>query len=135
MSLSKSQLLQKVKREIVEVAADQVHRELQAGKPLRLVDVREREEVMDGYIAGAALIPRGFLELNIEDEVSADRDTPIVLYCAGGNRSADVRPADGGVLDRSRRVGPPHLANGAVCRARHRERSRGDDVPRRSRRR
>lgn len=88
MSLSKSQLLKKVKQEIVEVAADQVHRDLQAGKPLRLVDVREREEVLDGYIAGAALIPRGFLELNIEDEVSTDRDTPIVLYCAGGNRSA-----------------------------------------------
>ena len=88
MSLSKSQLLKKVKQEIVEVAADQVHHDLQAGKPLRLVDVREREEVMDGYISGAALIPRGFLELNVEDEVSADRDTPIVLYCGGGFRSA-----------------------------------------------
>jgi len=88
MSLSKSQLLQKVKKEIVEVTPDRVQRDLQAGKGVRLVDVREREEVMDGYIAGAALIPRGFLELNVEEEVSADRDTPIVLYCAGGNRSA-----------------------------------------------
>ncbi len=88
MSLTKSQLLKKVKEEIREVSAEEVHRDLRAGKPLRLVDVREREEVMDGYIPGAALIPRGFLELNIEEEVTPDRKAPIVLYCAGGNRSA-----------------------------------------------
>ena len=51
-----------------------------------LVDVREQDEVDQGIIAGAIHIPRGFLEMRIEDAVR-DRDTPIVVYCAGGVRS------------------------------------------------
>ena len=88
MALTSGQLLDQVKRSIEEVTADQVKRGLQAGEIKHVVDVRERDEVMDGYIPGAHLIPRGFLELNIEEDVTMERDVPIVLYCAGGNRSA-----------------------------------------------
>ncbi|HIG54410.1 MAG TPA: molybdopterin-synthase adenylyltransferase MoeB [Candidatus Latescibacteria bacterium] len=88
MSVTSSQLLNKVKAEIAEVSAAQVQEDLKAGKAIHIVDVREREEVMDGYIPAAELIPRGFLELNIEEDVTMDRDAEIVLYCAGGNRSA-----------------------------------------------
>ena len=88
MSLTSSQLLVKIKQQIQETTAAQVHGELQAGKPVHLVDVRERDEVMDGYIPGAALIPRGFLELSVEEDISTDRGAPIVLYCAVGSRSA-----------------------------------------------
>ncbi|MEE3040209.1 MAG: molybdopterin-synthase adenylyltransferase MoeB [Candidatus Latescibacterota bacterium] len=88
MALTSSQLLDQVKQSIDEVTADQVKRGLQAGEIQHIVDVRERDEVMDGYIPGAHVIPRGFLELNIEDDVTVDREVPIVLYCAGGNRSA-----------------------------------------------
>lgn len=88
MSVTSSQLLNKVKAEIAEVSASQVQEDLKAGKSIHIVDVREREEVMDGFIPGAELIPRGFLELNIEEDVTMDRDAEIVLYCAGGNRSA-----------------------------------------------
>ena len=88
MSVTSNQLLSKVKQDIAEVTAEQVQKQLGAGAEIHLVDVREREEVMDGYIAGAALIPRGFLELNIEEDVTMDRSAEIVLYCAGGNRSA-----------------------------------------------
>ena len=88
MSLTSSQLLQQIKQDIKEVTADQVKDDLDSGKNIHLVDVRERDEVMDGYIPDAELIPRGFLELNIEEDVSMDRDAEIVLYCAGGNRSA-----------------------------------------------
>ncbi|HKE14814.1 MAG TPA: molybdopterin-synthase adenylyltransferase MoeB [Kofleriaceae bacterium] len=52
-----------------------------------LIDVREQDEYVQGYIPGAHWIPRGYLELRIEDAVS-DRDRPLVLYCAGGTRSA-----------------------------------------------
>ena len=52
-----------------------------------LIDVREKDEWMEGFIPGAQWIPRGFLELRIEDKVP-DRGHPVVLYCAGGNRSA-----------------------------------------------
>jgi adenylyltransferase/sulfurtransferase len=88
MSLTSSQLVNKTKQEIKEIAPDEVHRALQEGQRIHLVDIREREEVMDGYIPNAALIPRGFLELDVEEEVSMDRDAPIVLYCQGGTRSA-----------------------------------------------
>src|SRR5262249_45829456 len=51
-----------------------------------IVDVREADELLDGHIAGARAIPRGFLELKIENEVK-DHARPIVVYCAGGTRS------------------------------------------------
>ena len=88
MSVTSNQLLDKVKADIAEVTVAQVEADLKAGKPVHVVDVRERDEVMDGYIPGAELIPRGFLELNVEEDVTMDRDAEIVLYCAGGNRSA-----------------------------------------------
>ncbi len=52
-----------------------------------LVDVRERDEWMEGYIPGAAWISRGFLEQRIEDQVP-EKTADIILYCAGGTRSA-----------------------------------------------
>jgi sulfur-carrier protein adenylyltransferase/sulfurtransferase len=52
-----------------------------------LIDVREKDEWMEGFIPGAQWIPRGFLELRIEDKVP-ERDAAVVLYCAGGTRSA-----------------------------------------------
>ncbi len=51
-----------------------------------LVDVREQDEFDQGTIPGAIHIPRGFLEMRIEEAVR-DRETPIVVYCAGGVRS------------------------------------------------
>lgn len=52
-----------------------------------LIDVREKDEWLEGHIPGARWIPRGFLELRIEDQVP-EKDAPVVLYCAGGTRSA-----------------------------------------------
>ena len=88
MSVTSGQLLNSVKQHIAEITADEVQKQLGAGDKIHIVDVRERDEFMDGYISGAALIPRGFLELNIEEDVTMDRSAEIVLYCAGGNRSA-----------------------------------------------
>jgi sulfur-carrier protein adenylyltransferase/sulfurtransferase len=52
-----------------------------------LVDVREKDEWVEGSIPGARWIPRVFLELRIEDQVP-QKSAEIVLYCAGGTRSA-----------------------------------------------
>src|SRR4051794_17468387 len=51
-----------------------------------LVDVREKNEWDEGYIPGSLHIPRGYLELRIEETVP-DKDKQVVLYCAGGTRS------------------------------------------------
>lgn len=77
------QYLKQVKAEIREVSIDDVH----GNRPKVLIDVREGEEYNDGYIIGATWVPRGKLEQRIEDLVP-DRDEEVVLYCAGGNRSA-----------------------------------------------
>ncbi|HWM87223.1 MAG TPA: molybdopterin-synthase adenylyltransferase MoeB [Kofleriaceae bacterium] len=58
-----------------------------AAAPPAVIDVREQDEYVQGYIPGARWIPRGNLELRIEDAIP-DRESPVVLYCAGGTRSA-----------------------------------------------
>lgn len=61
--------------------------ELTAAHPhALLVDVRERDEVADGHVPAAVHVPRGFLELRIE-QLAPQRDTPIVAYCRSGVRS------------------------------------------------
>ncbi|RMH38792.1 MAG: molybdopterin-synthase adenylyltransferase MoeB [Deltaproteobacteria bacterium] len=79
--------LQGIKREIDECQPADVHRIVQAPDGTVVIDIREQNEYVQGYIPGALWIPRGFLEMRIEDAVP-DRDTPVVLYCAGGVRSA-----------------------------------------------
>ncbi len=51
-----------------------------------LVDVREKNEWSEGHIPGAIHVPRGYLELQIEEAVP-DKSKKVVLYCAGGVRS------------------------------------------------
>ncbi len=82
-----SELLARVKAQIRETTPHDVHARRQAGQPLTIIDVREREEFVDGHIPGALLIPRGFLDLRIEGVV-ADKSSAIVVACAGGTRSA-----------------------------------------------
>src|SRR3954453_437318 len=51
-----------------------------------IIDVREKDEWMEGFIPGSHWIPRGFLEQRIEDQVP-EKDSAVVLYCAGSTRS------------------------------------------------
>lgn len=85
-----NEILSQVKRSIREVSVDetraQVHDAPGDARPV-LIDIRERDEYEQGFIPKAEWIPRGFLEMRVEDLVPA-RDREIILYCAGGNRSA-----------------------------------------------
>ena len=87
MPETSQQLLQRVKRTIKEIGIDEAYSALQSDQPPLVVDVRERDEFEEGAIKDAVHVPRGYLELRIEDVVR-DRSQPIVLYCAGGARSA-----------------------------------------------
>src|SRR5258707_8472200 len=51
-----------------------------------LVDVREKNEWDEGYIPRALHIPRGFLELRVEEAIP-DKSKKFVLYCSAGTRS------------------------------------------------
>jgi molybdopterin/thiamine biosynthesis adenylyltransferase/rhodanese-related sulfurtransferase len=79
-------LLAQTKAQIREV--DTATAEEQIGRPDTIaLDVREPEEYDQGAIPGAVHIPRGHLESQIEARI-ANHDAPIVIYCAGGVRSA-----------------------------------------------
>ncbi len=51
-----------------------------------LVDVRTPKEFESGHIEGALNIPLNELKENVE-ELNAESETEIVLYCRGGNRA------------------------------------------------
>lgn len=78
-------MAQEAKQRIKEIAPDEVKTLMQAGAVV--IDVRDREEFEGGHIAGATNVSRGTLEMRIA-EVVPDKNTPVVCYCAGGNRGA-----------------------------------------------
>ena len=51
------------------------------------LDVREADEFEQGALKGAVHIPRGYLEMQVAGRIP-DTTTPVVVYCAGGARSA-----------------------------------------------
>lgn len=75
--------LTSVRARIQETSPDEVR----ARPPRFLVDLRDREEFMQGFIPGAQWIPRSKLEMRVE-EILPDKDGDIVLYCASGIGSA-----------------------------------------------
>src|ERR1700674_5723859 len=80
-------MLKDVKSRIHEVDVRQLDASRTgASKPI-VIDVREQDEVEQGIIPGAIHIPRGYLESRVEQYVP-DYHTPVVAYCAGGNRCA-----------------------------------------------
>jgi molybdopterin/thiamine biosynthesis adenylyltransferase/rhodanese-related sulfurtransferase len=78
------EILEKKRATVREVDARQAAQWREQGATL--IDVREQDEVDQGIIPGAIHIPRGYLEMRIEETVR-DRDAPLVVYCAGGVRS------------------------------------------------
>ncbi|MGZ6123609.1 MAG: ThiF family adenylyltransferase, partial [Myxococcales bacterium] len=80
---TKSELLKDARAHVPEVTPLDLSR--QTPRPA-IVDVREKQETDAGTLPGAKVVPRGFLELRIEETVP-DRGADVVLYCAGGTRS------------------------------------------------
>lgn len=87
MPTTYTDLIAEVRRSIKTVSLEEIKRRLDAGEPMVLLDVREKEENRAGYIPGSISVPRGFLEMQIEGKIT-DKNAPIVAYCAGGTRSA-----------------------------------------------
>ena len=78
-------LLTSAKAEITEVSTEQAADHISAG--YAVLDVREPDEYQEGAIPGAIHIPRGHLEAQVEGRL-IDKTAPVVVYCAGGVRSA-----------------------------------------------
>lgn len=78
-------LLSAAKSEIAEISTEVAAEHIASG--YTVLDVREPDEYQEGALADAIHIPRGHLEAQIENRIS-DKTTPVVVYCAGGVRSA-----------------------------------------------
>jgi sulfur-carrier protein adenylyltransferase/sulfurtransferase len=93
MGNASREIMRQARRQVPEWSPSQVHEALavqhEAGpqdQEIVLVDVREKHEWNEGHIPGAIHVPRGYLELQIEEAVP-DKAKTVVLYCAGGVRS------------------------------------------------
>jgi len=80
-------LVRDAKTRIKEEDYRETKRRLDAGEKIVLVDTREDAEWARGHLPGAIHLGRGIIERDIEKTIP-DKNTPIVLYCGGGFRSA-----------------------------------------------
>ncbi|MCC6335109.1 MAG: rhodanese-like domain-containing protein [Myxococcales bacterium] len=74
-------------RRLGQISGDEAHALVQGGA--RLVDVRTPGEFSQGHLPGAVNVP--LQELGARLGKLGAKDTPVVLYCASGARSALAR--------------------------------------------
>jgi rhodanese-related sulfurtransferase len=98
------------KKRIRETTVDEVKGKLDRGEKFLLIDVREDNEYAKDHLPGAIHLGKGIIERDIEERVP-DLNTPMILYCGGGFRSAmaadnlqkmgytQVISMDGGIRD------------------------------------
>jgi molybdopterin/thiamine biosynthesis adenylyltransferase/rhodanese-related sulfurtransferase len=79
-------LLSQAKSSIDEIDTNEAQRRITAGGVV-VLDVREPDEFEQGALSGVLHIPRGHLEAQIEGRIT-DKSMPVIVYCAGGVRSA-----------------------------------------------
>ncbi|PYS31699.1 MAG: molybdopterin-synthase adenylyltransferase MoeB [Acidobacteria bacterium] len=81
------EILNQAKKEIVEITVQDVQEKFNPANGFTLLDVREGDEWEQGHLDKAVFLPRGFLEVKA-DKTLTDKQQPVVVYCAGGVRSA-----------------------------------------------
>src|SRR6202140_857526 len=85
MAKTSKNILDEARAQIKSIDIDEARRMLEKPGTV-LLDVREGDEWRQGHIPQAVGIPRGFLELRVEEKVP-DHKTPIILQCASGTRA------------------------------------------------
>jgi rhodanese-related sulfurtransferase len=80
-------IVEDARRRIREITIDDVKARLDRGETFLLLDVREESEYANDHLPGAIHLGKGVIERDIEERVP-ELDTPLVLYCGGGYRSA-----------------------------------------------
>ena len=91
---SSLELVNKALKEIKTISTDEAHKLVKSGES-NLIDIRDvRELQKEGEVEGATHIPRGMLEFWLDPNSAyfkdgkLDLDKEMVLFCAGGLRSA-----------------------------------------------
>jgi rhodanese-related sulfurtransferase len=80
-------IVEDAKKRVHEVSIDDVKARLDRGDKFVLVDVREESEYAKDHLPGAIHLGKGIIERDIEERIP-ELNTPVVLYCGGGYRSA-----------------------------------------------
>jgi rhodanese-related sulfurtransferase len=80
-------IVEDAKKRVREVSIEETRARLDRGDKFVLVDVREESEYAKDHLPGAIHLGKGVIERDIEECVP-ELNTPIVLYCGGGYRSA-----------------------------------------------
>ena len=75
------------KQRVREVTTAEVKSKLDRHEKFLIVDVREESEYAQDHLPGAIHLGKGVIERDIEERVR-NHDTPLILYCGGGFRSA-----------------------------------------------
>lgn len=80
-------IVDQARARIKETTVDEVKAWLDRGQKFLLIDVREESEYAKDHLPGAIHLGKGIIERDIEER-APDPNTPMVLYCGGGYRSA-----------------------------------------------
>ena len=75
------------KARIKEIDVHEAKQQIDSANPPVVVDVREDNEWATGHLPKAIHISKGVIERDIEKSMP-DLNTPMILYCSGGYRSA-----------------------------------------------
>jgi rhodanese-related sulfurtransferase len=81
------QIVNDAKKRIREVTVEDAKAKLDRREEFLLVDVREESEFAKDHLPGAIHLGKGIIERDIEQRIP-DSNSPIILYCGGGFRSA-----------------------------------------------
>ncbi|MBC8078807.1 MAG: rhodanese-like domain-containing protein [Gorillibacterium sp.] len=71
-------------REPKEITPKELAKRLERGEPVQVIDVREPDEWVEGYIAGSKHIPLGQL---MENQHKLDPRHEIIIVCRSGGRA------------------------------------------------
>lgn len=79
-------VLKEKHKDVAEISIQEVNRLIKRKENMVLLDVREKEELVLGYLKNSIFIPRASLP---EKAVTLlpDKNAPIIVYCAAGVRS------------------------------------------------
>ncbi|MGE7622734.1 rhodanese-like domain-containing protein [Viridibacillus sp. NPDC096237] len=69
------------------ISVEEVQQLLESGKELKLIDVREVEEVATGIIPTAINIPLGLIEFRMNE---LDKSKEYIMVCRSGGRSGNA---------------------------------------------
>jgi rhodanese-related sulfurtransferase len=91
------------KSRIKEIDVAQAKQQMDSEHPPVFIDVREDDEWQTGHLPHAVHLSKGTIEHDIEKKIP-DPNTPLVLYCSGGYRSAIA-------TDSLRKMGYTHICS------------------------